>query len=359
MKRIGFPLLVVVLVFGAFAASLGFLWWRAQTPTVTWEVATASRGDLVQKTVATGAIVPRNEVAIKSRVSGVVAELFVEPGALVASGDPLLDVRIQPDSVSLNNARSAVASARIAMDAARRDKERVEVLAGSAAISDAEVQRARTAFELAQQDHRTAQRNLQIIEDGAASGLGDVSTRVRSTVAGMVLAVDVDEGQSVIERNTFNEGTTVAHVADMTDLVFEGSLDESEVGRVAEGMPVAITVGALADQRFTGTLEYISPKGLVVDGAVQFEIRAAVQLPGDTFVRAGSSANADIVLDRREDVLVLEERLLHFEGDRAFVFVEDGQGWAEQDVAVGLSDGLRIEVLSGIDETTRLRGRQR
>jgi HlyD family secretion protein len=303
-----------------------------------------STADIVVKTGATGAIVPRNEVAVKSRVSGVVHELFVEPGDVVTVGDRIATIRILPDAATLNSAQAAARSAGIAAADARAEHERAEGLLAQGALSERAYEQARTAWQLAEQDHLSAQRNLRIVREGAAGGT-DVSTEVRSPIAGMVLSVDVKVGYSVIESNTFNEGTTVAYVADMDDLVFEGFLDESEVGRVAEGLPLTLTVGALQDTQLQGVLEYISPKGVEADGAVQFEIRAAITPPDDVFVRANSSANADIVLARAEEVLSIDERALRFADGAPSVLLADG---TQRDVQLGLSDGIRVQVLDGL-----------
>ena len=341
------PLLVGVVALGGFALTLAFLVWRSQEEPEVAETLSASHADIVVKTVATGAIVPRNEVGVKSRVSGVVDELFVEPGHLVAAGDRIATIRILPDAATLNSAQSQAQSAGITLADARAERDRVQQLVGAGAASARELQRAQTAYDLAAQDAAAARRNLQIVREGAAGGT-DVSTEVRSPVGGMVLSVDVKVGYSVIESNTFNEGTTVAYVADMDDLVFEGFLDESEVGRVREGLDLGLTVGALQDERLQGVLEYISPKGIEQDGAVQFEIRAAITPPDDVFVRAGSSANADIVLDRAEEVLSIDERALRFEGERTYVLLADG---TERDLDLGLSDGIRIQVKAGLTMT--------
>lgn len=345
LLRVLVPVLLVVLVLGGFVTTMGFLWWQSRETPEEVQIAVVETGDVVLKTVATGSVVPRNEVAVKSRVSGVVSALHSEPGLQVDVGDRIASIRILPDSASLQNAQSEVRRSRIALDDAQAELARAESLMAANAVSAAELQRARTARDLAAQDHQAAVANLQIVREGAARGVGDVSTEVVAPVAGMVLSVDVKVGYSVIESNTFNEGTTVAYVADMDDLVFEGFLDESEVGRVKEGMPITLTVGALQNAKLEGTLEYISPKGIDQDGAVQFEIRAAIRPPDGVFVRAGSSANADIVLGRAEGVPVVQERALRFDGDRIWVKKEGG---AEVDVQVGISDGLTIEIVEGL-----------
>lgn len=360
-RNASWPLYVAAGVGMLFLVTLAFLFVQSRPPAETARVVAVETNDIVLKTVATGAIVPRAEVEIKSRVSGVVDRLHVEPGAQVEAGALIAEIKVIPNSVALNNATASLQSARIAYDDARVELERAEALARQSAISAAELQAARTTHDLARQSYDAATANLQIVRDGATRGSTDVSTQIRSTIAGMVLSVDVEEGESVTETNTFNAGTTIASVANMADLVFEGNVDESEVGRVRQGMPLDITVSALRERKIGGTLEYISPKGVLVDGAVQFQIRAAIRLPStegdDTlFIRAGSSANADIVLDRRTGVLALDEAALRFDGDRVLVDVELSPGrYQERAVLVGLSDGLKIEVVEGLAEGDRVR----
>lgn len=342
---LGGAAVVVVL----FLVTLGFLVARSRPPAEAVETTAPEVRDIVLKTVATGAVVPRVEVEIKSRVSGVLQAMHVEPGEEVSAGDLIAEIRIIPDSASLNNAQTSVRTARIELDDAERERDRATSLYEKSALSSAELQRAQRDFSLAQQTYGAALANLQIVKEGATRGSGNVSTEVRSTVTGMVLAVDVEPGQSITETSTFNEGTTIAAVANMRDIVFEGNIDESEVGRLREGMALSITVGALDDQTIPGTLEYISPKGVLLDGTVQFAIRAAIQPSDDRFIRAGSSANADIVLDRRDQVLAIDERALQFDDGQVFVEIETRSNRFERrPVKVGLSDGLTIEVLEGL-----------
>jgi HlyD family secretion protein len=357
MGRVWLPIGIVGGVALLFVVTLVWLFVQSRPVPDDVRIVEPERSDIVLKTVATGAIVPRAEIEIKSRVSGVLHALHVEPGQPVEAGQLIAEIKVIPDSATLNRAQGDVQSAKIAYDNAVVELERAQSLSDRAALSAAELQRARTDRDLAKQSFDASWRHLQIVKDGAARGGGDVgvSTEIRSTVSGMVLAVDVEEGESVTETNTFSAGTTIAAVADMSDMVFEGQVDESEVGRIREGMPLDITVGALRDRKIAGTLEYISPKGLAVDGAVQFEIRAAITPEEDLFIRAGSSANADIVLDRREDVLAVDEAALRFEGERVFVEVEVAPGrYEERDLVVGLSDGLKIEVVEGLTGTERL-----
>ena len=340
----------------AFLATVVFLVWKSREAPVVYDTETPVVTDIVKKTVATGAIVPRTEVEIKSRVSGVLDQLEVEPGEHVEEGALIATIQIIPDLQTLNSAESAVTSAKIALDENEEELRRALDLAERSAISTRELQNAKTNHRLAEQEYRAAVRNLRIVREGSAGGSAQVSTEVRSTVSGMVLAVDVKEGESVTETNTFNAGTTIASVADMTDMIFEGQVDESEVGRIEEGMPLRIQVGALPDRVFDGTLEYIAPKGVLAEGAVQFEIRAAIEAQSDVFIRAGVSANADIVLERRDQVLAVRESVLQFDEGEVYVDVEVGpQSFERREVEVGLSDGIHIEVTGGLEPNTRVK----
>ncbi len=356
MKRV-FPILVALTVLLAFVATLGFLVWKAREKPVEYKTESPAVTDIVLKTVATGAIVPRNEVEIKSRVSGVVDRVAVRPGAQVQAGDLIAVIRIIPDVQALSSAESRVEMARIARARARDQLARDEALYESRAISIAQIEATRSDAALAEEEHRVATRNLRIVREGHAGGSVGVATHITSTVEGMVLSIDVEPGVSVTETNTFSEGTTIGTVADMNDMMFSGMVDESEVGKIREGLPLDIKVGALADQKFAGTLEYISPKGLAADGAIQFAIEASVTVPEDVFIRAGSSANAAIVLDRADQVLAIKESLLKFDKRKPYVEVEVApQVFERRDIEVGLSDGIQIQIKSGLTAEDRVKG---
>jgi HlyD family secretion protein len=350
------PLLVTVLILGAFGFTLYFLYEKSKPKPTVFETATPRRLDIVKKTVAPGAIVPRREVAIKPRVSGVIQRLHVEPGTYVEEQQLLAKIRVIPDAVRLNNAEAAVRAARISQANTATELERSRNLFEKGLLSEAGFNQAKLAADLRQQELDTARSNLQLVREGASQRAGAVSNMIYSTVAGMVLEVPVKEGGSVIEANNFNEGTTIASIADMNDLVFNGKVDESEVGKLKEGMKVSIAIGALGDRRFAGVLEYIAPKGIPNEGTIQFEVRARIELKKDVFIRANYSANADIILEKKEHVLAIPEGLVEYEGDQAFVEVEVGpQVFERRAVKLGLSDGIDVEVRSGIDEQTKLK----
>lgn len=354
--------------------------------------------DVVKKAVATGAIKPRKEINIKPQVSGVVDELYVEAGQVVVKGQKLARIQLIPSELNINSARSAVELTRIRYEEAKRElarqreiynrnldveevksrfenakreEERYKQLLSEGVVSEQEYNRFKLDYELAKaalenakilstnslkqyeanvdiakQEYDAAVNNLQLLREGASRNSQQVANVVTSTVDGMVLDVPVEEGASVIERNNFNEGTTIATIADMNSLIFEGEVDESDVGKLKEGMPLELTVGAIEEKKFAATLEYIAPKGTDVEGTVKFQIRAAITPTEDIFLRAGYSANADIILDRRDKVLAVKERSILFVGDSTYIEVKtDDQKYTKQPVRLGLSDGIYVELL--------------
>lgn len=351
--------LVVLLVLAGFAYTLYFLFEKSKEQPIVYNTETATVGNVIKKTVATGSVVPRNEILIKPQISGVIEEIFVEPGEYVKEGDRLARIKIVPNMVAINTAENRVSRAKIARDNAQIDYDRNKKLYDSGVIAYAEFQAFDLALKNAVQEVEASEDNLLIVTEGVAKSMGTGSnTTVRATGSGMVLDVPVKEGNSVIEANNFNEGTTIASIADMEDLIFEGKVDESEVGKIREGMELIMTIGAIEGESFTAELEYIAPKGEEENGAIQFAIRAAVLLKEEQFIRAGYSANADVVLDRRDSVMVLSESLIQYEDDgtTAFVEIETGdQDFEKRAIEVGLSDGIITEVVSGIDTTDAIK----
>ncbi len=355
MKRI-FIVLVFVLFIAAFLGTVAFLYNKSQEPPVVYETTEPFRADIVKKTVATGSIVPRREVALKSQVPGVVDELYVEEGQAVELGALVAKIRLIPDMVRLNDAEAALEAAKINFEDAKREMDRHEDLFRQNLISDFEMKGFTLEYKRVRQQLEAAQNNLELIREGSAKRSGNVSNLVESTVEGMVLDIPVKEGTFIIESNMFNEGTTIASVADMSEMVFEGRVDEAEVGRIAIGMPLILSVGAIEGETFNAELEFISPKGVEDQGAVKFDIRAAIELKESSFLRAGYSATADIVLDRRSEVLAINERDLIFEDGQTFVEVMTGQQQFERrQIETGLSDTINIEIIDGLREGEKIK----
>lgn len=364
--------------------------------------------DIIKKTVATGSVKPRLEVLIKPQVSGVVQELYVEAGNMVKKGQPIAKIQLIPSEMNVNSAQSSVElakirlqdaqrelqrqrevnkknldveSARVNYENAKREEARQRELFEEGVISEQEYNRFKVdlnlrkaefenaqivstnsiksfeaSVDIARQELQAAINNLQLLREGASRNSRQVANVVVSTIDGMVLDVPVKEGTSVIERNNFNEGTSIAIVADMNSLIFEGKVDEADVGKLKEGMPLELTVGAIEDKKFDANLEYIAPKGEDEEGTVKFQVRAAIKPSKEIFLRAGYSANADIILDRREKVIAIKERDVIFEKEKPFVEVKTGdREFEKKPVKLGISDGIQVEVLSGVDTTTQVR----
>ncbi len=355
MKRL-VPWLVVLIVLLGFGWTLFFLWQKSQQRPVVFETVVPTVRDITEKTVAAGAIVPRREVAIKPRVSGIIRELRVAPGQQVEAGDLLALIRIIPNVVSVNAAEARVAAAKINARVAETEKLRLERLHEQQLVGAAEYNKSVLDDELSREELRAAKNNLVLVREGAVRGAGTSSNQVTATLAGTVLEVPVEVGGSVIESNNFNEGTTIATIADMGDLVFKGQVDESEVGRLVPQMPVTIRVGAIQGKTFSGRLEYIAPKGVEVEGTIEFEVRAKVDIQSGTLLRANYSANADVILDARQQVLTLPEGVVSFEKEDTFVDVEVApQRFERRQIKLGLSDGINAEVLSGVTAADRVK----
>jgi len=356
MKRV----LGIVLGIAFVALVLGtgyFLYKKSKAKPVVYQTATPARADIVQKAVATGSVLPRQEVAIKPLVSGIVDELYVEAGKAIGEGELIAKIRVIPDMSRLSDAESRLNKSRIALADAEREHGRQKSLFAEGTVARADLDRAEIALEQAREDLEAAQNNLDIVKSGTSERVAkSATTLVRATISGMVLDVPVEVGNSVIQANNFNEGTTIASIADMTDMIFEGKVDESEVGKIRTGMELLLTIGALPDEQLHAVLEYIAPKGIEEEGAIQFEIRAAVDEKPDLLLRANYSANADIVLDKRDQVLAIDEGLLQFDGDQAYVEVETTpQAFERREVETGLSDGIQIEIVAGLTENDRVK----
>lgn len=359
MKRIiKIVLLLVVLII--FAATIIYLYSKSQEKPVVHSTETPFITDIIKKTVATGSVIPRKEIEIKPQVSGIVEEVFVEAGKKIRQGDVIARVRIIPDLVNLNNAEARLERAKIAYDDAKISHDRQEKLFRQDVISAADFQQADVLLKNARQEVDAAEANLELIREGVNKKSGKVTnTLIKSTIDGMILDIPIKVGNSVIETNNFNAGTTIATVADVNDMIFQGKVDETEVGKIKPGMDLLLTVGAIDNDTFHATLKYIAPKGVLENGAVQFEIKADVVLKESQFIRAGYSANADMVLDRRDNVLAIKEAQLLFEEDSAYVEVETTpQSFEKRYVKTGLSDGINIEIVSGLKNTDKIKVQQ-
>ncbi|MCL1821347.1 MAG: efflux RND transporter periplasmic adaptor subunit [Prolixibacteraceae bacterium] len=355
-KIFGLSVLAVI-----FVGTLFFLYKKSRPVPEIYEVQSPAVNTIIKKTVATGSVEPRKEIEIKPQVSGIIEELFIEAGTMVKKGTILARVNIIPDMVNLNSAESRLNRAKLNYDDSKIDFERQTILFEKEVVSSEDYQKSRLAFLSAREELEAAENNLELIKKGVTkTSAATTNTLIRSTIDGMVLDVPVKEGFSVIQANTFNAGTTIAIVADMNDMIFNGKVDETEVGKIKEGMNIDLTIGAIDEQNFVAVLKYISPKGVNENGAIQFEIKADVMLQDDQFMRSGYSANANIVLDRRDSVLSIPEGLLHFSNDSAYVEIQTAdQVFEKRFVKTGLSDGINIEITDGISMNDKLKAEKK
>lgn len=359
MKKV-LKITVLVIILGIFIATIVYLYNKSKEKPIVYQTETPFITNIVKKTVATGSVIPRKEIEIKPQVSGIVEEVFVQAGKTVRQGDVIARVRIIPDLINLNNAEARLERAKIAFDDAKINSDRQEKLFSQGVISAVEHQQSQVSFKNARQEVDAAEANLELIREGVNKKSGKTTnTLIRSTIEGMLLDIPIKVGNSVIETNNFNAGTTIATVADVGDMIFQGKVDETEVGKIKPGMDLQLTIGAIENDTFQAILKYISPKGALENGAVQFEIKADVTLKKDEFIRAGYSANADIVLDHKDNVLAVKESALLFQGDSTYVEIEtSSQKFEKRFIKTGLSDGINIQILSGLNKNDKIKVQQ-
>ncbi|ADQ78252.1 efflux transporter, RND family, MFP subunit [Paludibacter propionicigenes WB4] len=337
-----------------------FLWKKSRPVVKKYEIVSVSIGNIDKKTVATGKVDPRNEILIKPQMSGIIAAVYKEAGDIVKAGDVIAKIKVIPDMVSLNSAESRVSRAQISYDQSKKNYDRDSKLFADKVISKEEFEKTQLQYNNDKEELKAAKDNLSLTRDGISTNSAAISnTLVRSTINGTILDVPIKVGNSVIQSNNFNDGTTIATVANMSDMLFVGKLDETEVGRIKVGMPMNITIGALQDQKLQAKLEYVSPKGKEESGAIMFEMKAAVKVPKDVFIRAGYSANAEIVFSKSDHVITIPESCIEFGGDTAFVYVlktKEPQTFVKKQVKIGLSDGVKIEIKNGLTLKDKIRG---
>ena len=354
-------LIIAAIIALIFIGTFVFLWQKSQPKEIVYSEFTPKMDSIQKTTIITGKIEPRNEVNIKPQISGIISELYKQPGDYVNAGDVIAKVKVIPDMGSLSSAESRVRLAEINLQQAQVDYNREENLHNQKLVSDDEFDKSRQSLRQAQEEKKAAIDALQVVRDGVSqSNAKASSTLIRSTISGVILDIPVKVGNSVILSNTFNDGTTIASVANMNDLIFRGNIDETEVGQLVNDMPMKITVGALQDLKFDAALEYVSPKAVESNGANQFEIKAAVKLSEGGKIRSGYSANAEIVLARADKVLTIPESAIEFSGDSTFVYVVKGEGkqkeYDRRHVETGLSDGVNIEIKKGLTAKDKVRG---
>lgn len=344
-----------------FIGTFMFLYRKSQPKVEQYEICTVELKDLEKTTIVTGKIEPRDEVNIKPQISGIITELYKRAGDTLSKDEVIAKVKVIPEMSTISNAESNVKLQEIQVRQAQTDFDRMKNLYNDKVVSAEDYEKAEVALKNARQQLAQAKDALNIAREGVSLSNAKMSTTlIRSTIDGLILDIPVKVGNSVILSNSFNDGTTIAVVADMSKLIFRGNIDETEVGRIVEGMPVSITVGAIQDLKMDATLEYISPKGVESNGANQFEIKAALTVPNETTLRSGYGANAEIVLERASKAICVPEAALEFNGDSTYVYVLTDsvpvQKYAKTHVVTGLSDGINIEIKKGLKVGQKVRG---
>ena len=360
MKRYS-KLIIAAIIALIFIGTFVFLWQKSQPKEIVYNEFTPKKEDIQKTTIITGKIEPRNEVNIKPQISGIITDLYKEAGDVVNAGDVIAKVKVIPDMSQLSSAEARVRLAEINLQQAQVNFNREESLYNQKLVSADEYDKVKQSLQQAKEEKVAAIDALQVVRDGVSQANAKASsTLIRSTISGVILDIPVKVGNMVILSNNFNDGTTVASVANMNDLIFRGNIDETEVGQLVSNMPMKITVGALQDLKFDANLEYISPKAVESNGANQFEIKAAVKLAEGGKIRSGYSANAEIVLASAVKVLSVPESAIEFSGDSTFVYIIKGEGkektYERTQVTTGLSDGVNIEIKKGLTAKDKVRG---
>lgn len=360
MNKIVKYVLIGVLVLGALWAAAFFVKSNSKSA-ITYETKNPFITNIQKKTVATGKVVPEDEVEIKPQISGIIDEILLKEGAMVKAGDLIAKIKVVPNEQSLNQARGRVKNAEISLNNTKIEYDRNKSIFDKGVISSQDFNTQQLRFDQAKLELQNAQSDYQIIRDGSAGGSATANTNIRATVSGTILEIPVKEGDQVIQSNNFNDGTTIATIADLSIMIFEGKVDEGEVGKLELGMPLEISLGAINDKKFAAKLRFIAPKGVEESGAVQFKIEGDVTVEDDFLIRAGYSANASLVLEKKDSVMVIPEALLQFDKitDKPYVEVAVGaveeQKFERKDVEVGISDGVNVEIVSGITKDDKVK----
>ena len=357
MKKVTKYILITLLVFGVLFSAAYFAKTNSKSA-ITYKTETLFKTTIEKETVITGKVIPEDEVEVKPQIGGIIDRIFVEEGDQVTTGDLIARIKVVPNEQNLNAAQGRVKKAQISFATRKKDFDRNKSLYEKGIISNADFIANELLFNQAKQDVLNAESDLKIIKEGSIGGSNAANTDIRATVPGTVLEIPVKEGDQVIESNSFNAGTTIAAIADLGKMIFEGKVDETEVASLRVGIPLKVSLGAIEDQELDATLQFIAPKGSEEQGAVQFKIEADMVLNDSIFVRAGYSANASIVLDRKEDAFALREALIQFDRKTQDPFVEvmtGDQKFERRDVKLGISDGVNVEVLKGVSEEDQVK----
>jgi HlyD family secretion protein len=357
MKKIT-QIVVFSLIALVFIYTLVFLYKKSHQAASTYQTTSPITTTIIKKTVSIGKVIPRQEIEVKAQVSGVVEKLYVTAGQTIKKGDIIARIALRPNMLNVNSAESQLQTAKINLANQEAELERYKKLFSQHLISESQFNQFVVNYNLQKEAVDSADNSLLLLKTGVTKNSDKVSNMIPATIDGMVLDVPNKEGSFIIESSTFQSGTSLATLADMKDMIFEGLVDESEVGKLREGMELVLNVGALQGHPYTAKLEYIAPKGIMDQGTIKFTIRAAVTLNKELFLRSNYSANADIVLDKKENVLAINEGDLLIEDKATYVEVETApQQFAKREIKTGVSDGINIEVLSGLKADEKIKHR--
>jgi len=350
--------IILGVIVALFIVALIWFGKKNEKSIITFETETPFKATIVKKTVATGKVIPLEEVEIKPQISGIIDKVYLEEGAIVKAGDLIATVRIVPNVQALNSATGRVKNNQLTFNNAKNSYNRTKNLFDKGVVSRQDFETAELSFNNAKVNLENSQSDLEIIQKGSIAGSGSTTnTNIRATASGMILEIPVKKGYQVTQTNDFNAGTTIASIADMTKMIFEGKVDESEVGKLINGTHIEVSLGAIENKKFPAKLNFIAPKGTEEGGAVQFKIKADVTLDGKYFIRAGYSANADIVLEKKDSVLSIREALLRFDKktEEPYVEVKVGEKFEKRELKLGTSDGINVEVLSGVTKDDEIK----
>ena len=310
------------------------------------------------KIVATGKLNPEEEIELKPQISGIIDEIFVEEGDLVRKGDLIARIRVVPNEQSMVSAKSRINSLKLTYNNSQTVFDRNKILFEKGVISRQDFENSELNLNQSKENYEQAKDDYKIIKQGSLSGGSSANTTIVAQIPGTILEIPVREGDQVIQSNNFNAGTTIATVADMSKMIFEGKVDESEVGKLEEGKQITVVLGAIIEKEFPAVLTFVAPKGIEQNGAVQFTIKADVDINSSTRIRAGYSANAEIELESKDSILVIKEALLQFNRITEKPFIEllkqDGR-FQVKNVEIGISDGINVEIIEGLEEGDKIK----
>ncbi len=349
--------LIAVLGLGALWAAAFFIKSNSKGA-ITYDTKNPFIANIEKKTVATGKVIPQEEIEIKPQISGIIDKIYMEEGDLVKAGDLIAVIKVVPNEQALNSSSGRVRNAEAALNNVKIEYDRNKTLFDKGVISSQDFNNLKLRYDQSVLELENSRADYQIIRRGSAGGSASANTNIRATVNGTILEIPVEEGDQVIQSNNFNDGTTIATIADLSQMIFEGKVDEGEVGKLRLGMPLEINLGAIQDQKFEALLRFIAPKGVEEAGAVQFKIEGDVKVNDSIFIRAGYSANASLVLEKKDSILVIPEALLQFdkETDKPYVELSVGdQQWERKDIEIGISDGVNVEIISGLTESDNVK----